>query len=77
MLGFEWDRDGSLLRWSFRVPYWFVVTVPAALPLARVRRRFCRAPYGAGGVCPTCGYDLRATPERCPECGTVAEPAAS
>jgi hypothetical protein len=40
----------------------------ATMLLFWCRRRLQRR---LAGQCLTCGYDLRASPERCPECGTA------
>lgn len=81
-LGFYASGNGHYYTggtaWGFRgfaihfAPLWWV-TLPAPLLALgysghRRRRRI------AAGRCPTCGYDLRATPQRCPECGTAPEP---
>jgi len=63
---------GSLL-WNLSVPYWMLATVFAVSPIMRLAlwRRFRRAARRRRvGRCAKCGYDLRATPQRCPECGT-------
>jgi hypothetical protein len=57
------------------VPVWLPVLAFAALPAARVtaglRRRWRRRRQQRSGRCAACGYDLCATPGRCPECGIV------
>ena len=48
-----------------RIPYWMLLTT-GFVALMWLRRRLRLPP---AGCCLGCGYDLRATPDRCPECG--------
>jgi hypothetical protein len=68
-LGFESDLNHFNGGWSCGVsaPAWFCVLLTAVFPGIWVIRRFRRH---RPGTCVKCGYDLRATPDRCPECGT-------
>ena len=53
------------------VPHWFAVMLATAPGISLPSLLYLRRRYRLrGGLCPSCGYDLRATPGRCPECGT-------
>jgi len=54
------------------VPAWAPLFVTAALPALWLHRRRRRTRRRARNLCPACGYDLRATPDRCPECGAAS-----
>ena len=61
---------GKATSTSVTLPYRVLCPLAAVLPIVRLARRLARRRF-APGLCPACGYDLRATPERCPECGTI------
>ena len=80
-LGFHYLREVGLdswwlmkNNWAVVVPYWSLAGLTFALPAAwglwSLKRR--RAARVRDGLCARCGYDLRGTPDRCPECGEPA-----
>jgi hypothetical protein len=77
-----WERAGFYFRfqdlrseWRLYLyfPFWFLTVATAILPAAAIIVQWRGARRGINGRCTCCGYDLRATPERCPECGAVPQ----
>ena len=68
------DHDGLHRELCLWIPTWFFLLLTGPLPATwcvvaiRKREKERQRPFG---LCCQCGYDLRATPDRCPECGTV------
>jgi len=62
-------RAASTLWWvSFSTIFY---SISSSILGMRRAIRYVRNELTNLGRCPSCGYDLRATPDRCPECGAV------
>jgi len=63
--------------WTFLIPHWAMILLFAITPAiwlyAKLRPASRRAQRLKQGLCVNCGYDLRASPDRCPECGAIAD----
>lgn len=66
---FYWSFSRS--RCEIHTPFWlnsFVVSTALAIATSLFMWRLSRVTNGGEPRCPKCGYDLRVTPGRCPEC---------
>jgi hypothetical protein len=66
------SRSGPLSGQMVLVPHWLLALAAAVLPIMWFkgwRGRRLADHRATEGLCRKCGYDLRATPDRCPECG--------
>ena len=76
-LGFAGIEFGTYnCGWNLWIPWWLPTALLLVLPAFWTIRFLRRNRRYRPGRCQSCGYDLRATPERCPECGTIPKNAA-
>lgn len=67
---YPWTH-GRTAAYVVAVPILAVVVACGLLPSAWSARRLTSRRPAATGACVTSGYDLRASKDRCPECGTT------
>jgi hypothetical protein len=65
---------GTIELWSISLQYWFLYVLFAIAPAWCAAAILHKRRKKQAGFCTVCGYDLRATPDRCPECGTIPTP---
>ncbi|MGD0769861.1 MAG: hypothetical protein ABSB42_16885 [Tepidisphaeraceae bacterium] len=69
----DWGGWPHIVETGYKVtfPLWFPAILFGLFPVILFFRRRRGKMRSSVGFCAMCGYDLRATPDRCPECGTI------
>jgi hypothetical protein len=67
-------RHGGYPIFGVFMPDWFLCALLCVPPALWLNGWLTRGRRRRHGACETCGYDLRASSGRCPECGTISTP---
>jgi hypothetical protein len=90
-VGFDWRWETQVINLGgapytaythrerdLSIPFWPLIVITATTGWLLGRRNWIVRRRVINGQCPACGYDVRATPDHCPECGfAAATPATS
>jgi hypothetical protein len=63
------DPKTAPLIWAITMPIWFLLVIFSIIPTFWTIRTYRRWRRPKAGCCAGCGYDLRASTDKCPECG--------
>ena len=66
---YSYDKNSRFRYWRLAIPFWIPTSLFSIIllpPLVQSCRRRKRRKLG---LCVKCGYDLRGSKDRCPECG--------
>ncbi len=76
--GYEWSHlngaGTSVKVRGIAAPNWFLAILFAIVPGLWSKRFFQQRRRYGENCCSSCGYDIRESPERCPECGQAVAP---
>ena len=67
LFGRDWVYQSRVIS----IPHWAAIVLLLTPTTSALVRRIRRHRLACVGLCRACGYDLRASPERCPECGAA------
>ena len=75
ILGFSYENPLNIVSGpsyaQFSIPLWFIILLASIAPARLLQQRHRQRQQWMKGRCPRCSYDLRASPDRCPECGLL------
>ncbi len=69
----SYNRNSRFGYWNLAIPFWIPVSLFSIILLPSLVQSYRRRKRKKLGLCLKCGYDLRGSTKRCPECNTPIE----